>query len=316
VAERSSGGSRQEAKPVFFIPNEGEGLVRQNESGLAYLRAYGWVRPLRQGRLQSIADGGHPDDPETRGWKRCTEEEARDYALHLFNVENLNDPPVGRRRRLAAYLANHDLRWSRRPVPHGPAPWRVSQITQAETQEQQVRRIRLARRFSEGRLDGWIEQAQEGYAQEQSRIDGIQQRASFILGAAGLATTGVLANGSLLYSRDSLLSSDVQIVVGGLLMLATFALAVAAYTALEATMVMFELAQPSSPWQVERRMEKVKRKEEPDYVLAANLLAAQRAEAIGDWKIRQVKRARIAFAVAILFVVLANVSLLVATLLF
>jgi hypothetical protein len=245
------------------------------------------------------------------GWTPCSRDEARRNALRFFNDIELDAAVLGRWKRLIAYLVNHDLWWKPRVVPHGPAPWRASQVLQADAQKEEVRSLELPDRLDKERLKGWTEQARNGYEQAQSRIDGIQQRASFILGATGITTAGVLANSGLIFDREVLPSLGMQIAVGGLLVTATVALAVAAYAALEATMIMFELAQPNSPWQIERRIRDVSRKKESRYVLATILLAARRAEVIGDWKVRQVKRARRSFTAAILFVVLANLSLLV-----
>lgn len=316
MAEQSSEvTARDGAQTRFYVRNEGEGLVRFCDSRFAYLRAYGWVELPGKRMLRLIAQSELGDISKVGGWKKCTEAEAAQYALHFFNNERLDAPLVGRRKRLIAYLVNHDLWRRHRTVPHGPAPWRVSRALQEKAQEQEVRGIGSLSFLDRRRLDDWIAQARDGYKQEQSRIDGIQQRASFILAATGVTTAGVLANGSLLIGGDALPSLGMRIAVGALLMIATVALAVAAYAALEATMIMFELAQPNSPWQVERRVEKVSREEEPRYVLATTLLAAERAEVIGDWKIRQVKRARRSFAGAILLVLLANLTLLVSSLL-
>ena len=287
-------------------------MVRLEGSEFAYLRANGWVRPLRQRRLWPITVGKFDNEPGASCWKECGKKEAREYAQRLFNGVNLDAPVLGRWKRLGVYLVNHDLRWRHAPIPHGPAPWRISRERQEKTQDQEAGHLELPERSDKKSFDAWIEQAKEGYEQEKLRIDGIQQRASFVLGAAGVTTAAVLANGGLIYGRNGEVfpSHAGRITVGVLLGLATLALAVAAYAALEATMVMFELAQPNSSWQVIRRMNELSGKEEPRFVLVTTLLATQRAEVIGDWKIRQVKRARRFFGLAILLVLLANLALL------
>jgi hypothetical protein len=309
--------SKKKLKTRFYVSNEGEGLVRFDGSEFAYLRASGWVRPLRQRRLRPITVGEFDNEPGASCWKECGKREAREYAQRLFNGVSLDAPVLGRRQRLSAYLENHDLHWRHPPIPYGPAPWRISRERQEATQNQEAGHIGPPKRSDKKSLDRWIRQAREGYEQAQSRIDGIQQRASFVLGAAGVTTAAVLANGGLIYGRtDEVFPSHAgRIVVGALLGLATLALAVAAYAAIEATMIMFELAEPNSSWQVKRRMSELSDKDEPRFVLATILLATQRAEVIGDWKIRQVKRARRFFGLAILLVLLANLSLLAFSLL-
>ncbi len=300
----------------FFVRNEGEGLVRCRGSELAYLRAYGWVRSPRQRRLRSILEGNVSGDPRAVGWKECTSEEAAEYALCFFNDEKLDATVLGRWQRLKAYAAAQGLSMRRQSVPHGPAPWRVSREIQRCAQKLQVAKLDIPSKMEPEDLDGLIAQAREGYEQEQSRIDGIQQRASFFLGATGLTTTAVLVNGGLLYGHDELHPAGMRIAVGVLLTIATVALAVAGYAGLQATMVMFDRARPNSPWQIERRIWELDREEEAHYLLGATLLATQRAEAVGDWKIHQLKRARQWFAGAILSVVFASLGLLVAALLF
>lgn len=292
-------------------------MVRFDGSEFVYLRANGWVRPRRQHRLWPITVGEFNNEPGASCWKECGKRKAREYAQRLFNGVSLSAPVLGRWKRLSAYLVNHDLHWRHPPIPYGPAPWRISRERQEATQDQEADHIKPPKRSGKQSMNRWIVQAQEGYKQEQSRIDGIQQRASFVLGAAGVTTAAVLANGGLIYGRTGEVfpSHAGRIVVGVLLGLATLALAVAAYAALQATMIMFELAQPNSSWQVIRRMSKLSGKDEPRLVLATTLLATWRAEVIGDWKIRQVKRARRFFGLAILLVLLANLSLLAFSLL-
>jgi hypothetical protein len=307
---RRSSASRPWTAVRFHRRVEGEGLIHQDEAGFAYLRSHGWVKPCRQSKLELIASGKLADKREASLWKECSRAQAREYALRLFSEVRLEAPALGRRERLRAYLESHDLRGKRRPVPYGPAPWRISRKTQEDAQEQEVASIPARYPCFSARMDDWIAQAREGYEQERSRIEGVQQRASFILGAAGVTTAGVLANGSLLFDKDAFSALAARGIVGGLLAVATLALVGAAYSALEATMVMFELAQPSSPWQLERRIHTLGRDEEPRYLLATTLLAARRAEAIGDWKVRRVRQARRRFTLAIASLAAANVAAL------
>ena len=299
----------------FFVRNDGEGLVRYRDSEFAYLRARGWVK-VRRRRRHWMNLKNSVDQTEVDGWRECTREQARNHALRFFSENDLEAAVLGLRQMLMAYLEAQGLReprLSRLSVPHGPSPWRIGRDLQVTAQEQQVKAVGLPSDLDENALDGWIAQAREGYEQERSRIAGIQQRASFFLGATGLTTTAVLANGSLLYGNDALASNGMRISVGVLLTLTTVALVTAGYAALAATMITFELAQPDSAWQIERRI-KLDHRNASRYLLATILLATQRTEVIGDWKIRRLKRARLAFALAILFAVLASVALLLTAL--
>jgi hypothetical protein len=300
-----------EIEACFYLRIEGEGLIRADSSGVAYLRAYGWVRPRRQSKLQLLVADSIAGKREGSLWRGCTQSEARTYALRLFNDVCLDEPALDLGKRIGAFLQSQDLRGRRRPVPYGPAPWRISRETQEETQRLEVSNLPSRYGRFSVRMEDWIAQAQEGYEQERSRIEGIQQRASFILGASGVTTAGVLANGSLLIGKDAFSALSAKLTVGVLLTAATVALVGAAYSALEATMVLFELAQPSSPWQLERRIHKLGHEEESRYVLATTLLAARRAEAIGDWKVRRLRQARRRFTAAIVSVAVANVAALV-----
>lgn len=314
MAEQSSGDSKQRTETQFYFRNGGERLVRERNSEFAYLRAYGWVRAPRQRQLRKIMENKVKDEPGAVGWKKCSEGQARKYALRFFNEEPLGEDTLGLRERLKSYLATHDLRRTRRPVPFGPARRHLSRDIQRKAQELEVGRLGIQDVVDDKALGRWAAQAREGYEQEQRRIDGIQQRASFFLGATGLTTTAVLVNGGLLYGGHALHPSGMRIAVGVLLMIATAALAAAGYAALEATMVTFDRARSNSAWQIERRIG-LDRQQEPRYLLAATLLATQRAEAIGDWKVRQLKWARLWFALAVLFLVLASLGLLLAALL-
>ena len=305
--------ARQGTEPQFYVRNEGERLLRAHGSELAYLRSYGWIRVTRAGRLRSALEGEPVEELFASHWETCSETEAQQYALRVFNKHRLDAPVLSRKQRLNAFMASHDLGVGRQPVPHGPDRRYIRRGIQKEAQELRVGQLELPDDSCEEALDRWIAQAREGYEQEQARIDGIQQRASFFLGATGLTTTAVLVNSGVLYGSEALDSFGVRIVIGLLLTLATIALAVAGYMALEATMSTFDRARPNSPWQIAWRA-KLDRAEEQRYLLAATLLTVQRAEAVGDWKIRYMKWARFWFALAILFIVLASTGLLIAAL--
>jgi hypothetical protein len=159
-----------------------------------------------------------------------------------------------------------------------------------------------------------IEQARLGYEREEARIDGIQQRATFFLGATGLTTSLVLVNGGLLYGSDALSPDLARDLVGILLLLAASLLFIAGMAALDATTITFDRLLPDSTRQILRRMELGEEESRRD-LLAALLLGARRAEVVGDWKLSKLMRARLMFGLAVMVVLIAGVAVLLTALL-
>ena len=159
-----------------------------------------------------------------------------------------------------------------------------------------------------------IEQARLGYEREEARIDGIQQRATFFLGATGLTTSLVLVNGGLLYGSDALSPDVVRKLVGILLLLAASLLFIAGMAALDATTITFDRLLPDSTRQIMRRIGLGEEEARRD-LLAALLLGARRAEVVGDWKLSKLMRARLMFGLAVMVVLIAGATVLLAALL-
>lgn len=158
-----------------------------------------------------------------------------------------------------------------------------------------------------------IEQAQIGFEREEARVDGVQQRATFFLGATGLTTSLVVVNGGLLYGSNPISPNGARIAVGIMLLLAAVLLFIAGMAALDATTVTFDRVLPNSVRQIRQRLALSGDEARRD-LLAALLMAARRAEVVGDWKLQKLMRARLAFGLAVVLVLIAGLVVLVAAL--
>lgn len=203
--------------------------------------------------------------------------------------------------------------WPRRRLaPHGPAPRLIDRELQMDVQT--ATRTGLLGSVPSKELPALIEQAGLGYEREEVRIDGIQQRATFFLGATGLTTSLVLVNGGLLYGSNAVSPDWVRDLVGVLLLLAAVLLFVAGMAALDATTITFDRVLPNSAGQILRRIELNKEDAARRDLLAALLLAAQRAGVIGNWKLQKLVRARLTFGLAVMLVLVAGSTVLLAAL--
>lgn len=296
--------------PEFFIRQEGESrLARRDSLTVAYLTGNGWVEA--GSKLGEILAGEDHDHPQAPGWIACDEDEAREYQRSYFSESGTRDLTIGGWTRTKKYFEARGMWPRRQAAPHGPAPKSIFRKFQREVQA--AKRIALPEALRGDSLKEVVEQTLHGYEREEDRIDGIQQRATFFLGATGLTTSLVLVNGSLLYGSNPLHSFGVRIAVGVLLAIAGLAFVAAGLAALDATTITFDRALPNSAWQIEGRLGLGADDARRD-LLAALLLAGQRAEAIGDWKLRQLKGARLLFALGMALVVIASIVVLIAVL--
>lgn len=284
-------------------------LARRDGSTVAYLTGNGWVEA--GSKLGEILANEDPNHPEAKGWVACDKDEAREYQRNFFSEKEPGEPTIGGWTRTKMYFEARGMRPRRQAAPHGPAPRFIFRKFQREVQE--ARRVALPPALSGESLKELVEQTLHGYEREEDRIDGIQQRATFFLGATGLTTSLVLVNGSLLYGSNPLQSPGARLAVGVLLAIAGLAFVAAGVAALDATTITFDRALPNSTRQIEGRLGFGVDDARRD-LLAALLLAAQRAEAIGDWKLRQLKGARLLFALGMALVVIASIVVLIAAL--
>lgn len=300
------------AKTRFFVHYRGDRIARITDGGkAAYLNGEGWVELRFRSKLKSTLLDPEGKDIEARGWKACDPAEARERQTGFFNETCLYDDPSGLGRRIQNFLDARGLWSDRRRAPHGPAPRHVDRGLQRETQKAWRSKFPVHLRGDD--LTERIEEARQGYEREESRIDDFQQRATYFLGAAGLTTSLVLVNGGLLYGGNALSPGWLRSAVGVLLLVAAVMLFLAGMAALDATTITFDRVLPNSVRQIPRRAELAGEEARRD-LLAALLLAAQRAEAIGDWKLSKLKRARMSFGFAVMFVLLGGFVVLAAAL--
>jgi len=148
-----------------------------------------------------------------------------------------------------------------------------------------------------------------GYEHQRERITGIEQRATFFLGAAGLTTSLVLANAGLLLGDDKLGSPWLGLAIAALAVASVCAIA-AGVRAMQATMITFVRTPPNAVTTVVNR-----RGLKGDALLRAYvgalLVAQARAGVIGDWKVRRLASARRWFVAAIVGVVVLTAFVLV-----
>jgi len=148
-----------------------------------------------------------------------------------------------------------------------------------------------------------------GYEHQRERVAGIEQRATFFLGAAGLTTSLVLANASLLLGAGKLESPWLELAAAALAVASACAIA-AGIRAMQATMITFVRTPPNAVTTVVDR-----RRLKADALLCsyvgALLVAQGRAGVIGDWKIRRLASARRWFFAAIAGVVVLTAFVLV-----
>jgi len=287
----------------FFIRQDGGArIARLGEGGASYLTGIGWVRAGWSSRLDELLRDR--ERAAERGWHQCSEAEAAAFRTWHFSEVSLLEADIGPWRKLRG---GRGLGAKRGIGRLGPAPRFITLACQRRVQD--ARRRALPEDLDIPDLETLTADAADGYARAEKRIEGIQQRASLFLGATGLTTSLVLANGSLLYGSGPLRSFGVLAAVGVLLTLATVMLVRAGIASLDATTVSFDRALPNSPPQVEARLELDHAEARRD-LLVALLLAVRRAEVIGDWKLHQLRSARSAYGVSVACVVIASVLVL------
>ncbi len=277
-------------------------IARLNERGAAYLTGIGWVKDGRGAGLGPLLRDR--ERRETDGWRECDEAEVSAFRTWHFNEVPLSGAEAGPWWKLRG---GSGLGLKGGMGRLGPAPRFIGNACQRRVQN--ARRLALPEGLDLADLDNLIAAATDGYERAEKRIEGIQQRASLFLGATGLTTSLVLVNGSLLYGNGPLHPFGFLVAVGVLLMFAALTLVIAGIAALDATTVSFDRAHPNSPPQVEARLDLESCEARRD-LLAAMLLAIRRAEVIGDWKLHQLRRARSAFGVSVVCVVVASVLVL------
>jgi hypothetical protein len=134
------------------------------------------------------------------------------------------------------------------------------------------------------------EQALLGHTTLAERCAVMEQRANFFLGAAGLSTSLVLANSGLLLGSGKL--NDRWLVWAAAFLVASTVCAVlTGWRAMQAAMATFVRATPNSSSAIVERAEMTGTDLTRAYI-GALLVAQNREEVVGDWKLGRLKSAR------------------------
>jgi hypothetical protein len=134
------------------------------------------------------------------------------------------------------------------------------------------------------------EQALLGFEHQRERGSGVEQRANFFLGAAGLTTTLVLTNASFLIGKDKL-DEPWRALAAVALIVASVCAVVSGVRALQAAMLTFSRTPPNAVTRVLRRRDKEGDALHRTY-LASVFVGQGRASVVGDWKIARLGQAR------------------------
>lgn len=167
-------------------------------------------------------------------------------------------------------------------------------------------------RVGDGEVKELHEQAQQGYELQRERNSTVEQRANFFLGAAGLSSTLVLANASILLGAgDGALGSPWRQLSAAAFALASVFAILAGLRALQAVMLAFGRISPSG-------VGPILDADSANGTLRATrnhtsflLLAQERELRVHEWKLARLGEARKWFGGAVLGVVVVTAFVLV-----
>ena len=154
-----------------------------------------------------------------------------------------------------------------------------------------------------------VHEAQDGWEAGRQRLAGVDQRATFFLGAAGLTSTLLVANAKLFVGDDKLLDGAEAVVALVSLAVATALLVASGTYALMASMRTFDRVSPDTNLRVARRHARSGPAPKPSWLpwrrrvvdaagarreldrVGSFMLARHRTSLIIDWKLARLKRA-------------------------
>lgn len=194
-------------------------------------------------------------------------------------------------------------RWLFPPLKGGAKRRGITDVAKRQARDERYRLL------AAGALAEFEAQALLGYEHQRERVRGVEQRANFFLGAAGLTTSLVLANAGLLLDSDQL-DPPWLYLAAITLGLATLFTIVAGLRALQATMTTFTRLPPDNVPRLDERLSRSEGGLRRARV-AALLVAQYRTSAIADWKLGRLKAARTWFVAAVAWIVVLTVFVLV-----
>lgn len=243
--------------------------------------------------------------PDARRWKRLKRRELRSHVrrnmVSSLTSEALSwrSQPIGRlRRSILGRLILPSFRGGSARHPTLSGTFTRSRISL-------VRALRRTKGDDLIQLEG---QALRGLEEARNRVARADQRANFFLGAAGLTTSLVLANGTFLIGEDKLDHPWRGIAVGVLIFASVCAL-VAGVRALQASMLTNQRMTPENLGLMLNRSKKRGDAMRRDYV-AAVLVTQARSSSVGSWKLSLVASSRRWFTGVIFGVVALTICVL------
>ncbi|HEX4305663.1 MAG TPA: hypothetical protein VHZ54_06495 [Solirubrobacterales bacterium] len=218
-------------------------------------------------------------------WAQLRDDDLREHA-RAFLVANLSGPRVNgvsRRKRLRLSAVG---RWFFPPLSGG-ANRNPRNETADQVREHQTRTLTPT---VDDDLAELKEEALRGHETLAERCAVLEQRANFFLGAAALTSSLVLANSGLLLGTGKL-GEPWLLIVAIFLALSSVCAVVAGLRAMQAAMTTFMRATPSSVSAILRRAELAGPNLTRAYI-GALLVAQNREEVVGNWKLDRLKAAR------------------------
>jgi hypothetical protein len=155
-----------------------------------------------------------------------------------------------------------------------------------------------------------VEDARSGWERAVSRHGGIESRAGTFIQVAGLTTTVVLVNNTLVSGDDKVTGSSRTIFIAALIA-ASALLLIAGLYGLFAVMRTFGRVAPDN---ATRLIQRARMPEQDRHVatVAVLLVAQRRTSIVADWKLARLKRATFAFGLAAVAIAVASAAYLVA----
>jgi hypothetical protein len=270
------------------------------------------VRSQKTRKVELLVEGAWVRVPKPwrfSGWNTLVDPQLAAHAKH-FMIEHLIQSKGDTLSRGGRFWRRWGvLRWIVGPFPGG-AKRRPAPALLKRRQNLRAEQVLASSNTEIGDLDVLREQALAGYQQLADRCAVLEQRANYFLGAAGLTSTLVLANAGLLLGGSSDRLTGLWLYVGSMaLAIASVCAVVAGLRAMQAAMSTFTRCTPSGAGEVEERLRMSRDRLTGCYV-GALLVAQEREQAVGDWKLARLKASRRWFSAAIVGVAILTVCVL------
>jgi hypothetical protein len=281
VVERSEGWAEAIEKTITDARSQDYNFWRRGHDGaLARFKSTRDIELLVEGKWVLIIK------PLTfHKWERLSDDQLRSHAdgFLIDDFGGLRAPRLGFRERIRRLGFP---RWVFPPLLGG-AKSKVDNSTIHKVCNYRAARLPLAKDADLAELK---EEALRGQAVLADRCAVLEQRANFFLGAAGLTSSLVLANSGLLLGTAKL--SDPWLGMAIVFLAVSSVCAVlAGFRAMQAAMTTFIRATPSNSHGISERAELSGPHLARSYV-GALLVAQNREEVVGSWKLARLKSAR------------------------